>query len=115
MRTLSRLFAAPTLECSDVRLGWQETRKRVLELRHPVTVPREICSLGRMNDDRTDLEVFQQCRDLVFGDWTSATIFVPRRVLFRGARGLSQPPIDDIESWSPSAKAQAARMLARSI
>jgi hypothetical protein len=25
-----------------------------------------------MNDDRTDLEVFQQCRDLVFGDWTSA-------------------------------------------
>jgi hypothetical protein len=22
-------------------------------------VPREICSLGRMNDDRTDLEVFQ--------------------------------------------------------
>ena len=37
------------------------------------------------------------------------------KVLFRGARGLSQPPIDDIESWSPSAKAQAARMLARSI
>jgi hypothetical protein len=33
-----------------------------------------------MNDDRTDLEVFQQCRDLVFGDWTSATIFVPLRV-----------------------------------
>jgi hypothetical protein len=23
---------------------------------------REICSLGRMNDDRPDLEVFQQCR-----------------------------------------------------
>ena len=65
-------FAAPTLECSDVRLGWQETRKRVLELRRPVTVPRDIRSLGRMNDDRTDLEVFQQCRDLVFGDWTSA-------------------------------------------
>jgi len=39
-------------------------------LRRPVTVPREICSLGRMNDDRTDLEVFQQFRDLVFGDWT---------------------------------------------
>ena len=36
--------------------------------------------------------------------------------LFRGARGLSQPPIDDIESYgSPSEKAQAARMLARSI
>jgi len=36
--------------------------------------------------------------------------------LFRGARGLSQPPIDDIESyWSPSEKAQVARMLARSI
>jgi alkanesulfonate monooxygenase SsuD/methylene tetrahydromethanopterin reductase-like flavin-dependent oxidoreductase (luciferase family) len=36
--------------------------------------------------------------------------------LFRGARGLSQPPIDDIESyWSPTEKAQAMRMLARSI
>src|SRR4029077_18742088 len=80
IRTLSRLFAAPTLECSDVRLGCQETRKRVLELRRPVTVSREICSLGRMNDDRTDLEVFQQCHDLDFGDWTSAAIFVPLRV-----------------------------------
>src|SRR6186713_432321 len=36
--------------------------------------------------------------------------------LFRGARGLSQPPIDDIESyWSPMEKAQAMQMLARSI
>ncbi|UGY02773.1 LLM class flavin-dependent oxidoreductase [Bradyrhizobium quebecense] len=36
--------------------------------------------------------------------------------IFRGARGLSQPPIDDIETyWSPSEKAQAMRMLARSI
>jgi len=36
--------------------------------------------------------------------------------IFRGARGLSQPPIDDIESyWSPMEKAQAMRMLARSI
>ena len=36
--------------------------------------------------------------------------------MFRGARGLSQPPIDDIETyWSPSEKAQAMRMLARSI
>jgi len=35
-------FRRPTLECSDVRLGWQETRKRVLELRRRVTVPREI-------------------------------------------------------------------------
>src|SRR6201996_1741378 len=36
--------------------------------------------------------------------------------LLRGARGLSQPPIDDIESyWSPPEKAQASRMLARSI
>ena len=36
--------------------------------------------------------------------------------IFRGARGLSQPPIDDIESyWSPLEKAQAQRMLARSI
>ena len=33
-----------------------------------------------MNDDRTDLEVSQQCRDLVFGDWISAAIFVPLRV-----------------------------------
>jgi luciferase family oxidoreductase group 1 len=36
--------------------------------------------------------------------------------IFRGARGLSQPPIDDIESyWSPIERAQAMRMLARSI
>jgi luciferase family oxidoreductase group 1 len=36
--------------------------------------------------------------------------------LFRGARGLSRAPIDDIESyWSPLEKAQAMRMLARSI
>jgi luciferase family oxidoreductase group 1 len=36
--------------------------------------------------------------------------------IFRGARGLSQPPIDDIETyWSPSEKAQATRMLACSI
>ncbi|MFC4171333.1 LLM class flavin-dependent oxidoreductase [Microvirga sp. GCM10011540] len=36
--------------------------------------------------------------------------------LLRGARGLSRPPIDDIESyWSPAEKAQAMRMLARSV
>src|SRR5271170_1671337 len=36
--------------------------------------------------------------------------------IFRGARGLSQPPIDDIESyWTPMEKAQAMRMLGRSI
>jgi alkanesulfonate monooxygenase SsuD/methylene tetrahydromethanopterin reductase-like flavin-dependent oxidoreductase (luciferase family) len=36
--------------------------------------------------------------------------------IFRGARGLSQPPIDDIETyWSPTEKAQAMGMLARSI
>ena len=36
--------------------------------------------------------------------------------IFRGARGLSQPPIDDIETyWSPEEKVQAMRMLARSI
>jgi len=36
--------------------------------------------------------------------------------IFRGARGLSRPPIDDIETyWSPMEKAQASRMLARSI
>jgi luciferase family oxidoreductase group 1 len=36
--------------------------------------------------------------------------------LFRGARGLGRPPIDDIESyWAPREKAQAMQMLARSI
>ena len=36
--------------------------------------------------------------------------------MFRNARGLSQPPIDDIETyWTPTEKAQAMRMLARSI
>ncbi len=36
--------------------------------------------------------------------------------MFRGTRGLSQPPIDDIETyWSPAEKAQAMSMLARSI
>jgi len=36
--------------------------------------------------------------------------------IFRGARGLSQPPIDDIETyWTPREKMQAQRMLARSI
>jgi luciferase family oxidoreductase group 1 len=36
--------------------------------------------------------------------------------IFRGARGLSRPPIDDIETyWTPAEKAQAMRMLARSI
>jgi luciferase family oxidoreductase group 1 len=36
--------------------------------------------------------------------------------IFRGARGLSQPPIDDIDTyWSLTEKAQAAGMLARSI
>ena len=36
--------------------------------------------------------------------------------IFRGARGLSRPPIDDIETyWTPMEKAQATRMLTRSI
>jgi luciferase family oxidoreductase group 1 len=36
--------------------------------------------------------------------------------MFRGARGLSLPPINDIEAyWSPIEKVQAMRMLARSI
>ncbi|MDB5614931.1 MAG: alkane 1-monooxygenase [Devosia sp.] len=36
--------------------------------------------------------------------------------IFRGARGLSQPPIDNIDAyWSPSEKAQAANMLGNSI
>jgi hypothetical protein len=41
-------------------------------LRCPVTVPREIGSLSRMNDDGTNIIVSQQRRDLVFGDWASA-------------------------------------------
>ena len=36
--------------------------------------------------------------------------------LFAGRRGLSKPPIDDIETyWSPTERAQAQRMLARSV
>jgi luciferase family oxidoreductase group 1 len=36
--------------------------------------------------------------------------------IFRGTRGLSRPPIDDIESyWSPMEKARVMQMLARSI
>ena len=36
--------------------------------------------------------------------------------MFRGVRGLTQPPIDDIESyWSPQEKAQASQMLEVSI
>ena len=36
--------------------------------------------------------------------------------IFRGARGLSRPPIEDIETyWSPAEKAQAMQMLSRSI
>ena len=36
--------------------------------------------------------------------------------ILRGERGLSRPPIDDIESyWTPAEKAQALQMLARSI
>lgn len=36
--------------------------------------------------------------------------------MFRGTRGLSRPPIDDIESyWSPMEKAQVMQMLARSV
>ena len=36
--------------------------------------------------------------------------------LFRGERGLSRPPIDDIETfWSPLEKARASQMLARSV
>jgi len=36
--------------------------------------------------------------------------------IFRGARGLSKPPIDDIETyWSPMEKVQAMQMLARTI
>ena len=38
----------------------QEARERILELRRPVTVPREIGSFSRMNDDGTDIIVSQQ-------------------------------------------------------
>ena len=55
----------------------QEARERVLELRRPVTVPREIGSLSRMNDDGTNIIVSQQRRDLIFSDWAAAAIFVP--------------------------------------
>src|ERR1700723_3175829 len=51
---------APAFECSDVRLVGQETRKRVVEVRCPVTVPREIGSLSQMKDDRTNIIVSQQ-------------------------------------------------------
>ena len=81
---------APALECSDVRLVGQEARERVLELRCPVTVPREIGSLSRMKDDGTNIIVSQQRRDLVFGDWASAAIFVPRAELRR--RSKLAPP-----------------------
>ena len=44
---------------------------------------------------------------------TQQTSFVD---LFRGTRGLSRPPIDDIEAyWSPLEKMQVQQMLARSI
>ena len=81
---------APALECSDVRLVGQEARKRVLELRCPVTVPREIGSLSRMNDDGTNIIVSQQRRDLVFGDWAAAAICVPTASLDR--RQALAPP-----------------------
>ena len=71
------------LECSDVRLVGQETRKRVVELRCPVTVPREIGTLSRMKDDRTNIIVSQQCRDLVFGDWKSPAFC---RMLYKRSR-----------------------------
>ena len=36
--------------------------------------------------------------------------------IFRGARGLGKPPIDDIESyWTPMEKSQVGRMLSRAI
>jgi luciferase family oxidoreductase group 1 len=36
--------------------------------------------------------------------------------IFRGSRGLSRPPIDDIETfWTPLEKARASQMLARSV
>jgi alkanesulfonate monooxygenase SsuD/methylene tetrahydromethanopterin reductase-like flavin-dependent oxidoreductase (luciferase family) len=36
--------------------------------------------------------------------------------MFRGTRGLSKPPIDDIETyWSPAEKMQAMGMLRRAI
>ena len=50
-------------------------------LRPRIALPcREIGSLSRMNDDGTNIIVSQQRRDLVFGDWASAAIFLPRQV-----------------------------------
>ena len=40
IRTLSLLFAAPRLSVRMFGSGWQETRKRILELRRLVTMPR---------------------------------------------------------------------------
>ena len=54
------ILSRPLLSVSDVRLVGQEARKRILELRCPVTVPREIASLSRMNDDGTNIIVSQQ-------------------------------------------------------
>ena len=54
------ILSRPLLRVSDVRLVGQEARKRVLELRCPVTVPREIGSLSRMNDDGTNIILSQQ-------------------------------------------------------
>ena len=53
-------------------------------------------------------------------DWEARRLATTQQMsfanMFRGERGLSQPPIDDIETyWSPAEKAQAMRMLARSI
>ena len=46
-----------------------------------VTMPiAAALSLSRMNDDGTNIIVSQQRRDLVFGDWASAAIFLPMRV-----------------------------------
>jgi hypothetical protein len=68
----------------------QEARERVLELRRPITMPREIGSLSRMNDDGTNIIVSQQRRDLVFGDRASAAILMPRRVWI-GDKLLNRP------------------------
>src|SRR6476661_5828556 len=60
--------------------SWGKKRANASSNCAHVTVPREIGSLGRMKDDGTNIIVSQQRRDLVFGDWASAAIFVPRRV-----------------------------------
>jgi hypothetical protein len=61
IRTLAALFC---LSCSDVRIGWQEPRECVFELRAAVTVSGQLGALGRVQDDRGDFVLLQQHGEL---------------------------------------------------